>query len=224
MFKRLRSFENERRPEGSPVRAELHPLSTKLLAAYLSKQLPQQIPLRELHKTLIKAGATVSPAKLSLVLSELVHADFMKTVGKGPHKEFVFADQKTVWNALAEAEFSPFMRVMYDHYLPPKNDTYILAGESALADFSDLNAPAALTIATTPAVYRQVRAEGVPYGDFGGPGVYIQVWKEDPRIFSLEGKINPIELYLSMREHADERIQIALQKMLSKYGLTLMEE
>src|SRR3989344_4479158 len=46
MFKRLRPFESDQRTEGSPVpvavREELHPLSTKLLAAYFSGQLPRQ--------------------------------------------------------------------------------------------------------------------------------------------------------------------------------------
>ncbi|MBI2607185.1 MAG: hypothetical protein HYW49_14005 [Deltaproteobacteria bacterium] len=224
MFKRLRPFENDPRPGGSPVKEKLHPLSTKLLAAYLSNQLPRQITLRELHQTLTKAGAAVSPAKLSLVLRELVHADFVETVGKGPRKAFLFAEQKTVWGALASAQLAPFMRVVRDHYLPPNDHDFVLAGESALTDFSDLNAPAALTIATTPAIYRQMRSNAVPHGDFDGPGVYIQVWKEDPRIFAIEHKINPIELYLSMREHPDERVQLALQRMLLKYGLTLMEE
>lgn len=102
--------------------------------------------------------------------------------------------------------------------------TYVLARESALSEFSDLNAPKALTIATTPTVNREMRSNAIPYGDFGGPGVYIQVWKEDPRLFAIDNNINPIELYLSMRDNPDERIQIALQAMLSRYELPLMEE
>jgi hypothetical protein len=228
MFRRMKNFAaNESRAGASfsvPVKEELHPLGTKLLAAFLSGQLPRQIKLRELHRTLIGSGAKVSPAKLSAVLNELVNFELAETLGKGPRKAFVFVESKIAWAALPSIRLAPFMRTVHDHFLPEHESDFVLAGESALARYSSLNKPAALTIATTPAVHRQMRSTAVPHDDYSGPGVLIQIWREDPRAFCLGRNLNPIELYFSMREHSDERVQTALQQMLSQYELPLLGE
>ncbi len=224
VFKSLKSFGKEPSPKSSPIRGTIHPLSVKLVAAYLTNQIENEITLRELHRILLQRGAIVSTAKLSLVLNDLVQANILESVGKGPRKSFHFGDSKNIWRTLASTQISPFMRVLHGHYLPLDKRNYVLAGESALAKLSSLNEPKTMTIATTPSIYREMRSNSIAHDDISGPGVYIQVWKEDPRLFSLVSKINPIELYLSMRGDPDERIQIALQEMLSKYRLPLIED
>jgi len=219
MFNRLRPYELPERMEGRELKTELRPFSLKLASAYLTRQLPREFTLRLLHQRLVKAGASLSLAKLSSVVTELVQNGFVDAVGAGPTKSFRFGEPKKVWDALCSARLSPFMRVVHDHYLPPGKKDYVAAGETALAGYSELAEPSVRTIATQPAILRQMKSKGVPFGDFGGLGVYIEVWKQDPRLFSMAGKLNPIELYISMREHADERVQSALETMLSKYGL-----
>jgi hypothetical protein len=98
----------------------------------------------------------------------------------------------------------------------------VLAGESALAEYSDLASPKNPTIAVTIKTYRKL-LEKVSAKELQKE-TYVQVWKEDPKLFAIKGNLNPIELYISMRDHADERVQLALKSMLKKYGLSPLKE
>jgi len=44
----------------------------------------------------------------------------------------------------------------------------------------------------------------------------VQVWRYDPHILSENGKVDKLSLYLSLRDNADDRIQIELENMLNE--------
>ena len=222
-FSRLRSYRDRSRIEGLVAGDELHPLSVKLLAAYLSRHIQGRTTLQSLHWNLGQAGATLSLAKLSQVVSELVRLEYARAIGSGPKKEFALAEPAQVWTMLLTARMAPSMRVVHDYYWPNNTEDFVLSGESALAEYSDLASPTAKTIATTPEGFRKMRVDHTPVGDFGGPGIFIQIWKENPKVFSFNGILNPIELYFSMKNNLDERVQSSLEYMLSKYGFSLPE-
>jgi hypothetical protein len=48
---------------------------------------------------------------------------------------------------------------------------------------------------------------------------FIEVRKVSPKLFSVKGNLNPIELYFELRNHTDERIQLSLSQMLKGYNL-----
>ena len=54
-------------------------------------------------------------------------------------------------------------------------------------------------------------------GDFGDPVIYFGVYKEKPRLFSVNGCLNPVELYLTLRNHPDDRVQQELLVMLRQH-------
>jgi len=218
MFSRLHPYKQRQNMEGKTVAQELHPFSLKLLSAFLCRQLPKENSLQQLLRRPGQAEETVSLSKLSSAMNELVQLGFAETSGRGPKKTFIFFSTNAVWTHLSSASIAPFMKTVHQFNELPNKD-YVWAGETALADYSDLAKPKTPTIAVSTKVHRQMKGMKAETSNLSETGVYVQIWKENPKVFSIKGKLNPIELYLSMREHPDERVQLAMKTMLGEYDL-----
>lgn len=196
---------------------KLHPLSIKLLSAYLTQQISKQTSLQQLHRALVQLGTSLSLSKLSYILKEMVDFGLMDVIGSGPAKEFRFKEPDMIWDILLSVPTSSYMKVIFTHYFDTKDQPYLLAGESALAEYSDLATPNQLTIAMSKQNYRIMQTSNTKHQDYDEKGLYVQIWNEDPHLFSIHNKINPIELYLSLKDVHDERVQTACEQMLKNY-------
>jgi len=217
----LKALEVEPKLELQNKKEGLTPFAIKILAGLLTKQIPQEFNLKFLHENLEKKGLKVSLAKLSPTLSELAANGLLLIHGSGPRKAYTNSTVQILWQKILALKLAPYFREMQVNYIPKDRHAYVIAGESALAHYSNLNAPSNTTIAMSVGQFRAVfeqKKETIPYGDFGNPSS-VQIWKEDPRVFSIDGVINPVELFLSMRDHSDERVQMGLDELLSPYGL-----
>ncbi|MGK5090351.1 hypothetical protein WDW86_22620 [Bdellovibrionota bacterium FG-2] len=228
VFKNLHAFETKEGMRAIPFRKdELHPFSLKLISGYLLGKVEKEFQLKGLNEDLIRRGGSPSVAKLSGILAELVNFEFLRTEATGPKKKFIFGDRKKVWQDLQTTTLGNFMRAVQAFYVPGPEQAYVLAGESGLSQHSDLAEPKIVTKAIALADYNTINKETkeLHLADSGEPRFVLQLWKENPKLFSsrAENTINPIELYFSMRDHHDEQIQMALEKMLSKLGLTPLE-
>ena len=45
----------------------------------------------------------------------------------------------------------------------------------------------------------------------------LQVWCYEPRIFEVDGHVDPFSLFLSLQNENDERIEMALEEMMEQY-------
>ncbi|MCM2278991.1 MAG: hypothetical protein NDJ89_13025 [Oligoflexia bacterium] len=218
IVKNMRSLEPRIPALEAPVRNELRPFSLKLLAGYLTNNLDRQFRLKPLHAHLAQLDGGPSTAKLSLTLNELAHFELLRAEGGGPHKVFIFEDKQRVWEAMRALRFAPFMRTVEVHFVPDEQNC-IMAGESALAQYSNLADPQVWTWATTLAKFaKMTEANHPPYVD---GKAFVELWRENPEVFGSSRMMNPIELYFSMRENQDERIQLALKEMLAKLELAV---
>ncbi|MCQ2062922.1 MAG: hypothetical protein MJY99_06240 [Fibrobacter sp.] len=92
----------------------------------------------------------------------------------------------------------------------------LLAGESALSKLSLLGGPTRDVYACAP---RFVLPKSE---DFTNDAkwldsvdlVNVQIWKYDPAKFAVNGTVDPVSLYLSLRDSYDERIQSSLDEMM----------
>ena len=50
------------------------------------------------------------------------------------------------------------------------------------------------------------------------PKIRIEIRKEMPGLFSIAGYLNPVEIFLDLRNNQDERIQISLGQMMNKWN------
>lgn len=211
----------QREPKAEVKKDGLTPFALKVLAGLITNQIPTAFTLMLLNDQLREKGFKIALGKLSAALNELTASDLLTVQPAGKTKTYTKKAESEYLAQLEYLKLAPFFREVETNYLPADRNTYAIAGETALAHYTNLAEPKQQTIAMFAKDYRTVYDRDnatVPYGDFGNPSI-VQVWKEDPRIFALKGVINPLELFFSMKNHHDERVQLSLNELLAPYGL-----
>lgn len=99
-----------------------------------------------------------------------------------------------------------------------KNIDLLIAGESALAKYSMLTPPKQPIYAISSKGWNAVQdimpVKISPYpeeADF-----QLEVWRYEPKMLANIKTVDPLSLYLSLRETGDERIEAALAEMMEK--------
>lgn len=92
------------------------------------------------------------------------------------------------------------------------------AGESALASMTMLNDPQQPVIAITAEVAQQAKQGGILFEPWQLPdGIAVQVWRCRPDMDAKAKTVDPLSLWLSLRDSRDNRIQIALEEIEEKF-------
>ena len=92
-----------------------------------------------------------------------------------------------------------------------------LAGLSALSQCSMLASPKHLTVAAHSKNRKTLLQKNVKESLPGEPdALCIEVWRYSPTLFARENRVDPLSLYLSLRENNDERVQAALERMIGE--------
>lgn len=90
------------------------------------------------------------------------------------------------------------------------------AGETALSEISMLGAPRTQTFACTkndisPTTIDYTKdSRWIPSEKM----LNIQIWKYPPDLFATNGGVDPVSLYMSLKDSTDERIQACLEEMM----------
>jgi hypothetical protein len=113
-------------------------------------------------------------------------------------------------------EVETIVRKLYD--AAPAGIPCILAGESALAELTDLSKPEVTTLALSVSAERKWRATRDKHVS-EGPNFEIEVWRDDPLFLADRKCVNPVSLALSLRKSRDPRIRLALSNLLRKHDL-----
>lgn len=99
-----------------------------------------------------------------------------------------------------------------------KYDTYLLSGESALAERTLLSDSKVITRAVYKDDFDLDQAtEVLPLWETDKEAINIELWKYDPLLFSDKGVVDPVSLALSFKENVDERIEGAVNDYLENY-------
>ncbi len=223
-FDRISRFKEDRAIRIENKKEAITPFALKLVAGLLTDQIPTEFTLKGLHEKIQTEGVEVSTAKLSLALKELAENGLLLAGGAGPTRYFAKGAVATTWEKILNLPLAPFFREVQTNHVPNR-ETFCLAGETALAQYSNLAANQTSIIAMSVKEFRvnyQGKKKDIPLGDVYTPST-IQIWKEQPHLFSLRGVMNPIEVFFAMRNHNDERVQMALYEMLRPYGLIRKE-
>ncbi|MFV8258263.1 hypothetical protein ACNQKP_10665 [Bdellovibrio bacteriovorus] len=199
---------------------ELKPLALKIIAGYLTDQVPEFFSQGNLFDE-IKGKTDISRTKFSEVIRDLVRAELLVTKGQGPKKEYQFLPKQQLWKAVGKLPIGKLLRVIEVENVPVMKSEYVLAGETALANYSNLAEPKKKTIAITSEIFKALKVAGRLMAQTVADGTLIEVWKEDPKLFAIKNSLNPIEVYFSLKHDVDDRVQIALQEMLREYDIEM---
>ena len=127
--------------------------------------------------------------------------------------------RRQIWDMAKPHLRSPVLRALgtYDHRILSLGPIR-WAGESALANMSMLNDPQQPVIAITAEAAQQAKEDGVffeprPLAD----GIAVQVWRYRPDLQSQEVNVDPLSLWLSLRDNKDNRVQIVLEEIEEQF-------
>ena len=90
------------------------------------------------------------------------------------------------------------------------------AGLTALSAFSMIAGPGVPVVAATRHVYRELLQEEsiLPVESADGADARLEIWSYSPHLLSSGSNVDPLSLYLSLRDDSDERVQSALEESM----------
>jgi len=92
------------------------------------------------------------------------------------------------------------------------------AGESALARLTMVNEPQQQVLAMTTEAGQRARQAGIFFEPREiADGIAVQVWRYEPGMQAKEKTVDPLSLWLSLRDNRDDRIQMALDEIEEKF-------
>lgn len=136
-------------------------------------------------------------------------------IGKPRALRFRISGRK-LWDAAAPRLQSPVRKIRIVGIPFPEQFPGRLAGESALSWYTSLARPRAQRLAVASANWNQlVRDHGLVAREAGDPaGDEIETWSYDPAALTTEKVVDRLSLYLSTRDHPDERVAQAADQLL----------
>lgn len=191
---------------------KLGPVAQQLLIALLRKRLLPPVTITAAAEALGCTPASVSQAVKALEASELVHSQL-----EGRERTFALAlAGNEAWQRAQPLLRTPVrQRVRIRHAdLPPGVD--IRAGESALAAATGLAEPAEPVYAVASRRWGKSPDAPlhIPAPDIGT--CVIELWRYPPDVTAVQHGVDPLSLYLSLRDAKDERLQLALRELMEQ--------
>ena len=119
---------------------------------------------------------------------------------------------------------NPIVKAVYIDSCNLPSDA-VLAGESALASISTLNAPKleCYAINKTSVDLRNINSVDIRWDECDNP-VLLQLWKYDPGLFKQNNQVDTISLVCSFMDEQDERIEGAIEEIIVRSGHIAMSE
>jgi len=159
-----------------------------------------------------------TPMRMTKVKDELEAADICTTVRTGRSLVLEFkAAGRPLWEQVQPMLVSPVKKthwVRCDRPIAPA----LVAGMSALSRRTMITADRLPTYALPLAKFTDFLALGVCIGchDAEHATARIEVWSYPPERLSDEEMVDPLSLYLSLRDSQDERIQQQLEQLIAE--------
>lgn len=210
----LGNAETAQRPRRLPPKPveQLGPAAQQLLIAMLLRRLPRPTTVSGAAKVLGYSAMSMSRA-----MKELEGAGLVPSMVDGTRRTLTAHDSPSgVWTKALTKLRSPVLDTVRVLRRDLPSTVRIMAGETALAERSDLAAPQEPVFAVTSRVWtrqhRDVRI--IPTIDEGT--CRLELWRYAPEVTAETGRVDPLSLFLSLRDHSDERVQQGLSVMMEQ--------
>ena len=164
--------------------------------------------------------ASLPYARMTLirVMDELASFELAQTTFSGRNKllRFDLTGQK-LWEKALPLLRSPVKKLIYATGNILNNDKFYLAGISALSKYSMIAEDVPPVYAVEKDLYYKLKKNGRIEEMLSKDGALAQleIWSYDPAILENKNRfVDPLSLYLSLRNYNDERIQGELEEMM----------
>ena len=151
---------------------------------------------------------------ISRIVKELDQHDIITVEGtKERQIRFNANDKRQIWESVKEMMVSPVRKIFYTDYPLDSEPKAIPCFDSALARYSMLSEGKQPSYAISRTDFMALeKNKDIPLGSYGK--FRLEVWAYDASTISGKKLVDPLSLYLSMRELEDERVKMALEEMI----------
>jgi hypothetical protein len=160
-----------------------------------------------------------TPMAISQAVDELVSLDLCERIRLGREKRIRFrATSPELWRTALPHLRSPVKKALLVHELAGRIKKSPRAGLTALSDRTNIVSNTVLTIAWSEVELREATAEKAPeIAEFDEDAkAIIEVWAYSPRSLATGATVDPLSLFLCLRDDPDERIQAALEQLVEE--------
>lgn len=208
------SAETVQRPQRlrpKPVEV-LGPVAQQLLIALLLRRLLPPLTIRSVAEALGCSAASVSQGVKELEASALVKSEM-----QGRERLFALAGPPAdMWRLAQPLLRTPVRQRVRILLAGLPQGVQLRAGEGALATATDMAEPVEEVFAIASRYwgkYADAPAH-IPVPDTGT--CVVELWRYPPEPTAAHGCVDPLSLYLSLRDDKDERLQLALQDLMEQ--------
>lgn len=195
--------------------------SAQCMLLYHLRQKKELRPLGDLSFKELAHLFHYTPTAITKAADNLVQADLCAITGTKEKYLRFKGERQELWVNARSYLVSPVLkRVFVDR----KPDLFMLPSNlSALPAYSDLNSSRQRYYAMERTHYFSMRKDRSLINENEQEGaICLEIWKYDPIIVANamtvgEDVVDPLSLYLSLKDADDERIDIALEQLLEKY-------
>lgn len=158
---------------------------------------------------------------ITKAVDNLAYHELCKVDGtKEKYVRFI-GDKIQLWQAASPLLVDPvFKRIYVDEI--PEGIHLLQANESALPGYSDMNPSRQTYYAIEKGEFYGLQKNGLLKNPNEYEGMFcLELWKYNPAILAggitKQNNVDPLSLYLSLRNIRDERVQMALDQILKHY-------
>ena len=160
-----------------------------------------------------------STMTMSRALDELEASKIAQVERVGRERLVSFSEnRKAIWQDAHPRLRNPISHTVRIFKRELSHQNILLAGVSALSTQSMLSEPPYPEYAISRDGWKAMERKGIekiPVED--SDTCLLQVWCYDPKILKVAECVDPFSLYLSLQDETDERIEMALEKMMEQY-------
>jgi DNA-binding MarR family transcriptional regulator len=121
-----------------------------------------------------------------------------------------------LWDTIENYLINPILSKVYVRNISSSGTTKLItSGESALAESTLLGSPVMQTFAISKKDWKKTKGNYSILSDEEDSDYCIEIWKHKVPIY--QGKINPLALYLTLKDNHDERVQKSLEDLKAHY-------
>jgi hypothetical protein len=192
----------------------LTPAAQCLVLYHLQRHSLEHLPL---YKIAVKIG--YSPIMLTKVKDELEAADICTTARQGRSITIAFKRHgRHLWEHAQPLLSSPVKKSHWLQWDQPGSPA-LAAGLTALSQLTDLSDDRLPTYALPFTTFQSNLERGL-YRGCRGPeeaNLRLESWSYDPGLLGDDTRVDPLSLYLSLRNSPDERVQQQLETLITGF-------
>lgn len=191
---------------------KLLPAAQCILFYHLLIEDIESFPLKTVAQHTGYTRATVTRAVQSLVEKEIA----VKVVENKEVKIRFHKKKKDLWQSALPVLQNPVKKTYFPEE-PPHSDRVCIAGFSALARYTDLTENSRKYFAVAQKDFDILKKkEQIKVVSVNEHEICLEVWKYDPALLATNRTVDPLSLYLTLRDEKDERVEKELENMIDR--------